>query len=70
MQEETVLTWLHEHPSREAACRGMCEKHLVTQAFERFRLNTLPAREHSLGSSKERQNEKEHRTTCSSRLFF
>jgi len=35
--EETVLTWLHEHPSREAACRGMCEKHLVAQAFERFR---------------------------------
>ena len=35
--EEPVLTWLHEHPSREAACRGMCEKHLVAQAFERFR---------------------------------
>ena len=35
--EETVLTWLHEHPSREAACRGPCEKHVVVQAFERFR---------------------------------
>jgi hypothetical protein len=35
--EETVLTWLHEHPSREAACRGLSEKHLVAQAFEGFR---------------------------------
>ena len=35
--EETVLTWLHEHPSREVACRGLYEKHLVAQAFERFR---------------------------------
>lgn len=35
--EETVLTWLHEHPNREAACRRMCEKDLVVQAFERFR---------------------------------
>jgi hypothetical protein len=35
--EETVLTWLHEHPSREAACRGLYEKHVVVQAFERFR---------------------------------
>ncbi len=35
--EETVLTWLHEHPSREATCHGPCEKHLVAQAFERFR---------------------------------
>ena len=35
--EETVLTWLHEHPGREAACRGPCEKDLVAQAFERFR---------------------------------
>ncbi len=34
--EEAVLTWLHEHPSREAACRGLCEKDLVVQAFERF----------------------------------
>jgi hypothetical protein len=35
--EETVVTWLHEHPSREAACRGLCEKDVVAQAFERFR---------------------------------
>lgn len=35
--EETIVTWLHEHPSREAACRGICEKDLVVQAFERFR---------------------------------
>ena len=35
--EETIVTWLHEHPSREAACRGLCEKDLVVQAFERFR---------------------------------
>ena len=34
--EETVLTWLHEHPSGEAACRGRHEKDLVAQAFERF----------------------------------
>ena len=38
--EETVLTWLHEHPSREAACRGLCEKHVVAQAFERFQQAT------------------------------
>lgn len=35
--EETVLTWLHEHPSKEAACRDLCEKDVVRQAFERFR---------------------------------
>jgi hypothetical protein len=35
--EETVLTWLHEHPNREVVCRGLGEKHLVAQAFERFR---------------------------------
>ena len=38
--EETVLTWLYEHPSREAACRWRCEKDLVAQAFERFRQAT------------------------------
>jgi hypothetical protein len=38
--EETVLTWLHEHPGREAVCRGLCEKDLVVQAFERFRQAT------------------------------
>jgi hypothetical protein len=41
--EETVLTWLHEHPSREAACRGLCEKHVVAQAFERFRQGAVQA---------------------------
>jgi hypothetical protein len=41
--EETVLTWLHEHPSREAACRGLCEKHVVVQAFERFRRAAVQA---------------------------
>jgi integrase len=35
--EEIVLTWLYEHPNREVVCRGLCEKHLVAQAFERFR---------------------------------
>ncbi len=35
--EETIVTWLHEHPGREAACRGLCEKDVVAQAFERFR---------------------------------
>ena len=32
--EETVVTWLHEHPSREAACRELCEKDVVAQTFE------------------------------------
>jgi hypothetical protein len=41
--EETVLTWLHEHPSREAACRGPCEKDLVAQTFERFRQAAVQA---------------------------
>lgn len=29
--EETVLTWLHDHPSREAACRIHSERHFVAQ---------------------------------------
>jgi hypothetical protein len=41
--EETILTWLHEHPSREAACRGLCEKDLVVQAFERFQQAAVQA---------------------------
>jgi len=41
--EENVLTWLHEHPSREAACRGLCEKHVVVQAFGRFRQAAVQA---------------------------
>ena len=35
--EETVLTWLHDHPGREAACRVQSERHFVTQAFEQLR---------------------------------
>jgi hypothetical protein len=35
--EETVLIWLHDHPSREAACRLHSERHFVAQAFERLR---------------------------------
>jgi len=34
--EETVLTWLHEHPGREAACRVHSERHFIAQAFERL----------------------------------
>jgi hypothetical protein len=35
--EETVLTWLHAHPGREAACRLQSERHFVALAFERLR---------------------------------
>ena len=35
--EETVLTWLHDHPGREAACRMHSEEHFVALAFERLR---------------------------------
>ena len=35
--QETVLTWLHEHPVCEAACRLQSERHFVTLAFERLR---------------------------------
>ena len=35
--DETVLTWLHAHPGREAACRWQSEQHFVGLAFERFR---------------------------------
>jgi hypothetical protein len=34
--EETVLTWLHDHPGREAACRMHSERHFVALAFERL----------------------------------
>src|SRR5438128_2296397 len=34
--EETVLTWFHDHPGREAACRLQSERHFVALAFERF----------------------------------
>jgi len=35
--EETVLTWLHEHPGSEAACRMHSESYFVALAFERLR---------------------------------
>jgi hypothetical protein len=35
--EDTVLTWLHEHPVCEAACRLQSERHFVALAFERLR---------------------------------
>ena len=35
--EETVLTWFHEHPGKETACRLQSERHYVALAFERFR---------------------------------
>ena len=35
--EETVLTWFHDHPGREAACRVQSERHFVALAFERLR---------------------------------
>jgi hypothetical protein len=35
--EEIVLTWLHDHPGREAACRLHSERHFVALAFERLR---------------------------------
>ena len=41
--EETVMTWLHEHPSREAACRALCEKDVVVQTFARSRQGACQA---------------------------
>ena len=35
--EETVLSWLHEHPGREAVCRSQNEQHFIALAFERLR---------------------------------
>lgn len=35
--EETVLTWFHGHPGREAACRLHSERHFVALAFKRLR---------------------------------
>ena len=34
--EETVLTWLHEHPGKEAACHLQSEQYFVALAFERL----------------------------------
>ncbi len=35
--EETVLTWFHDHPGSQAACRLQSERHFVALAFERLR---------------------------------
>ena len=35
--EETVLSWFHDHPGREAVCRLHSERHFVALAFERLR---------------------------------
>src|SRR5260370_42349348 len=34
--EETVLTWLHQHPGRGAACPVYSERHSIAQAFEQW----------------------------------
>jgi hypothetical protein len=34
--QETVLSWFHDHPCREAACRLHSERHFVALAFERL----------------------------------
>ena len=34
--EELLLTWLHKHPGREAACYLQSEQHFVAQAFEQL----------------------------------
>jgi len=34
--EETVLTWFHDHPGSQAACRVQSERHFVALAFEQF----------------------------------
>jgi hypothetical protein len=39
--EETVLSWFHEHPCREAACELQSEWHFVALAFERLRQITI-----------------------------
>jgi hypothetical protein len=39
--EGTVITWLHSHPSFEAACRVQSERHFVTLTFERLRQATV-----------------------------
>jgi hypothetical protein len=35
--EETVLSWFHDHPASEAACRSACDRQFVALAFERLR---------------------------------
>ena len=39
--EETVLTWFHDHPGSQAACRLHSERHFVALAFERLRQAAL-----------------------------
>jgi hypothetical protein len=39
--EETVLSWFHEHPCREAVCELQSEWHFVALAFERLRQITI-----------------------------
>ena len=39
--EELLLTWLHKHPGREAACYLQSEQHFVAQAFERLLQATI-----------------------------
>lgn len=39
--EETVLSWLYDHPGSEAACRVQSERHFVALAFERLRQATV-----------------------------
>ncbi len=39
--EETMLTWLHDHPGSQAACRLHSERHFVALAFERLRQAVL-----------------------------
>jgi hypothetical protein len=34
--EETVLTWFHEHPGSQAACRLHSDTHFVARAFEQL----------------------------------
>ena len=39
--EELLLTWLHKHPGREAACYLQSEQYFVAQTFERLRQATI-----------------------------
>ncbi len=39
--EETVLTWFHDHPGSQVACRLHSEQHFVALAFERLRQAAL-----------------------------
>ncbi len=34
--EETVLSWLHEHPDSQVVCRVQCDRHFVALAFEQL----------------------------------